>query len=91
MVTPSMGGLPRRAREVVKRHCRLRHVLYRHLVAVLSTSICCLCTCADDDAAGEEPSECVGELRLQHVSFCYPARRDVMVMKDFCLDVKAGE
>lgn len=45
---------------------------------------------AADDSEGEEPAECVGELRLEHVSFRYPARPDVMVMKDFCLDVKAG-
>lgn len=46
--------------------------------------------CAADDSEGEEPAECAGELRLEHVSFRYPARPDVMVMKDFCLDVKAG-
>lgn len=44
-----------------------------------------------EDPAGEAPSECVGELRLERVSFRYPARPDVMVMKDFSLEVKAGE
>jgi ATP-binding cassette subfamily B (MDR/TAP) protein 1 len=43
-----------------------------------------------EDPTGEEPAECVGELRLEHVSFRYPARPDVMVMRDFCLEVKAG-
>lgn len=51
---------------------------------------CCVCVCACADAPGDEPSVCVGELRLEHVSFRYPARPDVMVMKDFCLEVKAG-
>jgi ATP-binding cassette subfamily B (MDR/TAP) protein 1 len=54
----------------------------------------CLCCCAPlhpaEDVSGEEPAECVGELRLEHVSFRYPARPDVLVMKDFSLHVKAG-
>lgn len=65
----------------------------------------CVCVCAKhvcvpllcllllhlaEDPMGEEPAECVGELRLEHVSFRYPARPDVMVMRDFCLEVKAG-
>lgn len=53
----------------------------------------CACVCClllAEDPAGDEPSECIGELRLEHVSFRYPARPDVMVMKDFCLEVEAG-
>lgn len=50
--------------------------------------LCCLPT---EDPAGEAPSECVGELRLERVTFRYPARPDVMVMRDFSLEVKAGE
>jgi ABC-type multidrug transport system fused ATPase/permease subunit len=50
-----------------------------------------LCFLFAEDPAGEAPSECVGELRLERVSFRYPARPDVMVMRDFSLEVKAGE
>ena len=69
------------------RYVKGTRVFYK-CVFLQQHSYSCPVVFAED--SGEEPSECVGELRLEHVSFTYPARPDVMVMRDFCLQVKAG-
>lgn len=45
----------------------------------------------DADCTGLEPEQVEGSLKLENVSFAYPARPDVMVMKGFSLDVPAGK
>lgn len=77
--------------EVAGGGCRELQGDHRQWWCPVSVNTCQpLAVCACADALGDEPSACVGELRLEHVSFRYPARPDVMVMKDFCLEVKAG-
>lgn len=44
----------------------------------------------DAECAGLEPEKVEGSLRLEDVSFAYPARPDVMVMKGLSLEVPAG-
>eukprot|EP00775_Hariotina_reticulata_P008041 gene8041-8236_t len=45
----------------------------------------------DPDSAGEEPSQVAGNLRLDDVSFVYPARPEVQVLKKLSLEVPAGK
>jgi len=44
----------------------------------------------DPDSAGEEPSQVSGSLRLEGVTFAYPARPEVQVLKKLDLEVPAG-
>lgn len=44
----------------------------------------------DAECSGLEPEKVQGSLRLENVSFAYPARPDVMVMKGLSLEVPAG-
>jgi ATP-binding cassette subfamily B (MDR/TAP) protein 1 len=44
----------------------------------------------DAECSGEEPAAFKGSLRLEGVSFAYPARPDVVVLKKMTLDVPAG-
>ncbi len=44
----------------------------------------------DSEADGDEPTSCDGTLALHSVSFCYPARPDVMVLRSLTLDIPAG-
>lgn len=57
-------------------------------VALQSTNRCHAVHAEDP---GEEPSDCVGALRLDAVTFSYPARPGVVVLRDLTLDVPAGE
>ncbi|KAF8060513.1 ABCB6 [Scenedesmus sp. PABB004] len=45
----------------------------------------------DAECDGDEPGAVAGALRLEGVSFAYPARPDVMVMTSLTLDVPAGK
>lgn len=42
-------------------------------------------------AAGRLPAVVQGELRLEHLSFCYPSRREQPAIADLTLDIRAGE
>jgi hypothetical protein len=44
----------------------------------------------DAECSGDEPAVVKGQLRLEGVSFAYPARPDVVVLKGLTLDVPAG-
>lgn len=44
----------------------------------------------DTECSGAEPGSVEGRLRLEGVSFAYPARPDVTVLKSLTLDVPAG-
>lgn len=43
------------------------------------------------DESGEEPTEVVGHLELENVSFAYPSRPSITVLDDFSLTVPAGK
>ncbi|KAH7165837.1 P-loop containing nucleoside triphosphate hydrolase protein [Dactylonectria macrodidyma] len=43
------------------------------------------------DTSGEVPSETIGELELENVSFAYPTRPGITVLDDFTLRVPAGK
>lgn len=43
------------------------------------------------DESGEEPTEVVGHLELENVSFAYPTRPSITVLDDFSLTVPAGK
>lgn len=45
----------------------------------------------DAECSGDEPAVVKGQLRLEGVSFAYPARPDVVVLKGLTLDVPAGK
>eukprot|EP00882_Tetradesmus_deserticola_P007854 GHRQ01008267.1.p1 GENE.GHRQ01008267.1~~GHRQ01008267.1.p1 ORF type:complete len:535 (+),score=185.88 GHRQ01008267.1:384-1988(+) len=45
----------------------------------------------DAECSGAEPAAVQGHLRLEGVSFAYPARPDVVVLKGMTLDVPAGK
>ncbi|MFT6011100.1 MAG: ATP-binding cassette subfamily B protein [Candidatus Azotimanducaceae bacterium] len=37
------------------------------------------------------PANCIGRVRFDNVSFSYPSRPDVLALKNFSLDIQAGE
>ncbi|KAH9310225.1 hypothetical protein KI387_038136, partial [Taxus chinensis] len=43
-----------------------------------------------EDIGGLEPEKIDGNVELRNVDFAYPARPDVTVLRDFCLEIKAG-
>jgi len=43
------------------------------------------------DVVGEKPSQILGDIQFKNVSFVYPARPEVEVLKGFSLDIKRGE
>ncbi|KAH9311114.1 hypothetical protein KI387_026149 [Taxus chinensis] len=43
-----------------------------------------------EDIEGLEPEKIDGNVELRNVDFAYPARPDVIVLRDFCLEIKAG-
>lgn len=43
------------------------------------------------DESGEKPTEVVGHLELENVSFAYPSRPSITVLDDFSLSVPAGK
>jgi ATP-binding cassette subfamily B (MDR/TAP) protein 1 len=40
---------------------------------------------------GHKPSTCYGEISFQNISFTYPARTDIVVLKDFSFEVKPNQ
>ncbi|EJT73636.1 hypothetical protein GGTG_07492 [Gaeumannomyces tritici R3-111a-1] len=43
------------------------------------------------DDSGEKPTDTVGALQIEGISFAYPTRPGVHVLKDFTLDIPAGK
>ncbi len=43
------------------------------------------------DESGEQPTQTVGEIQIENVTFAYPTRPDTVVLDDFTLNVPAGK
>lgn len=43
------------------------------------------------DESGERPTEVVGHIELENITFAYPSRPGVNVLDDFTLDIPAGK
>ena len=43
------------------------------------------------DMSGSTPASVIGNIEFKHVSFRYPTRPNVKILKDFCLSVQAGK
>lgn len=43
------------------------------------------------DKSGEQPSETVGHIELENVTFAYPTRPSITVLDDFSLNIPAGK
>ncbi|KAF5010960.1 hypothetical protein FDECE_2923 [Fusarium decemcellulare] len=43
------------------------------------------------DESGAKPEQPTGHITIQNVTFAYPARPEVEILEDFCLDIPAGK
>lgn len=43
------------------------------------------------DESGEQPTQTVGHIEIENLTFAYPTRPDTVVLDDFTLNVPAGK
>lgn len=43
------------------------------------------------DESGMTPASVKGEIEFRHVSFSYPTRPDVQILRDLCLSIRSGK
>lgn len=48
-------------------------------------------TIADPPNITHPSSDVKGEINFRSVNFCYPSRKDILVLKDFNLEIEAGK